>query len=296
MTRSLFRLILALALLTALHSPLSASGLDTALLRANVTARAGLADSPERVVIEKIVPVGEEPAAFYAVRVSLLPPKGKKAPAVVRPMVVDATGRFLAEGLVDLGTGLPAADDALREVLRHDLPADFGRTVWSGKPGGRAVVLVSDPFCPYCRQLFNYLSTRKARLTELRLVHRPTGQAASLALCMMLDYALDHAAELGTDPWEVTAFIYGAVPDDMAKGADAPRRALAAVMERFPALKALGTPEQAVDTLNASYGRSMKAMVESTYPYGIATVPYVFVDGVMLQGFNKNLLNQLLDK
>lgn len=297
MSRTLTLALLLLALITSTPAGARATGLDVDALRANIMARSGLAGDAGRVVVEKIVPVGgKEPAKFYAVRVALLPPDGQVAPPLVRPVLVDASGTFAVEGLVNMATGAPAAEDEFREVLRYDLPAGFGRTVWTGKPGGKTIVLVSDPFCPYCRQLFNYLATRKARISELRMVHRPTGMAASLASCMILDYALDHAAETGVKPWDVASFIYGGLPETLAKGMQAPLQVLDAIMLKFPGLTVLGTPEQAVDKLNEAYGVAMKNTVESTYPYGITTVPYVFIDGVLLQGFNKNLLNMLLEK
>ncbi len=289
-------LLLVLFLLTASPAAALAGGLDVGALRTGIALRAGLGDDPGRVVIEKAVPVGgKEPAAFYAVRASVRPPKGEVAPYAVRPMLVDAAGAYLVGGLADVATGAPAAEQALREALRYDLPEDFGRTIWKGEPGGKTVVLVSDPFCPYCRQLFKYLGAKRSRITRLRLVHRPAGLAASLASCMIMDYALDNARARKIDPWQVASFIYGGVPETMAKHPQGPLLVLEEIMKKFPALNDLGTPEQAVDKLNAAYSAAMQATVESTYPYGITTVPCAFVDGVPLQGFNKDLLNLLLD-
>lgn len=275
--------------------------LDEAAVRANLArwvARqegAKAQDVEGRIHIERVVPVQDSPLPLFAVRLLIAPPAAGGGVPKVGVMLFDASGTYRFKGLNRLATGEDLVRGAMVEAMRHDLPAGFGHEL-ADLGGGHDVVLVSDPFCPYCRKVWAALKKQRGRIGALRLVHLPlVGHEGSQAL----GWALDYAADQGMDAVAVADYVMSSLEQPgggMFQGMDAALGALEALFAEYPAFaERLGPPEAAWKTLEAQYGPDNGRDRQLCFRLGLDAVPAVFVDGVLLRGYDPKRLRAMLD-
>lgn len=247
-----------------------------------------------RIVIERVVPVQGGPLPLFAVRLLLHPPQGVEGAPKSGVMVFDASGTYRFSGLNELATGADLIHAARTEAMRYALPADFGRKL-ADFGGTHEVVLVSDPFCPHCRKLWVELKKYRPRIGVMRLVHLPlVGREGSEAL----GWGVDHAIAKGMDAVAVAEYIMGGIEQPgggLFQGMDAAVGALEVLFEKYPEFRQqLGAPEAAWELLRAQYGPVDGKDRQRCWRMGLGAVPAVFVDGVLVRGYNPARLRQLL--
>ena len=296
-------LLVAFALWTAWGGCMALAGdeqLDTATVRANLGRWIASQDnsSPDeaarRVDIQKVVPVKSESLSLFAVRLAISPPPGVEAVPSMGVMVFDASGQYRLKGMTRLATGEDLMSAARRDAMRFDLPVDFGR-VLADFGGPHEVVLVSDAFCPHCRQAWAALKQLRAHIGKLRVVHLPlVGHEGAEAL----GWALDFAADKGLDAVGMADFAMVSVTPPgggLFQGMDAALGALEPLFAKYPVLRdRLGAPEAAWELLRAKYGPDNGRDRQRCWRMGLGAVPCVFVDGYLMHGVNVNELRALL--
>lgn len=289
----------AAALMLALCAPaLAGSALDVEALRANlvrwVASREGKApaDVAGRIAVQRVVPVSGAPLDLFAVRLSILPPPGVQGVPSVAPILVDATGAYRFGAIYDLGRGTVAGSAAMEEAMRFELPADFG-TPLASLGGPRDLVLVSDPFCPHCRNIWKALMDSRQAVGSLRLATLPlVGREGARAVGWAVAWAADH----GQDALAVAEYAMTSLErpgGGLFEGRDAALGALADLSARFPDL-GLGAPEQALETLRAAYEGASARDGGLAWAMGLDAVPAVFVDGLLLKGDDPDRLLRVL--
>lgn len=283
------------------HVEKHADGFDAEAFRKNFVA--GLKQRPNAPALSSAdvrVDAAEKAATFagteiYVVR-GVLAPAGSQAQPFT--MFVSADGRFYVSDIVELGAGKSILKDARDKMRAADLK-DLGHTLMKGT-GTRAVVYVSDPFCPYCRTAFTYLMGKAASFSELRLAHFPlTSHPGADIACALMAWAADKAPARSLD-FARFAYTDLAVPRLADKSPDSLKKAwvevAAAFLARFPELKALGADGEAiVAALGGSpWDKAVQEDMAKAAGMDISGTPVIFVDGARVDGFDQGRLGTLL--
>jgi protein-disulfide isomerase len=266
--------------------------------------------TPEQIVVAKKIPFAVGDETMFLVSLTFKAPqqlggaKGASSEDQTLVVAVDATGTYQFDNIIEIATNANLLLPAKREVTKAALPASFGDTVFAGS-GKEDVVFVSDPFCPFCRQAFDYFLTKLPKIKTLKIVHRPIAQLHPLAEIVSL--VLLHAGEtLPTgELFNVTKYAYGpmydAVPADKREGrqgAPADQKAaemsvLDGFLKKFPSLQKWTSLEDAYYFIKGKYGQKLAA--EQTYidTLGIQGTPVIYANGYQIRGFNRPELDTI---
>ena len=306
--KSMCAALLAVLLMCAAWSPgaalagAGAARLDVEAARSNLAQwmakreKGSPAEVAKRIDIQKVVPVKDGPLSLFAVRLAVAPPAGVEAVPTMGVMILDAGGKYRFKGMTSLATGADLMSAAQREAMRFDLPADFGR-VLADFGGPHEVVVVSDAFCPHCRKTWADLKSLRSRIGKLRVVHLPlVGHEGAEAVGWVLDFAADK----GMDAVGMADYAMSAIDPPgggLFRGMDAAVGALESLFAKYPSLRErLGAPEAAWELLRAQYGPDNGRDRQRCWRMGLDVVPSVFVDGVLLRGYDGKRLKKLLAK
>jgi protein-disulfide isomerase len=215
----------------------------------------------------------------FAVKLKLSPPVPDRVPEFLT-LVVDETGTLQISGIQELATGenrLEDIIDQLQAVDIHDLPADFGKTIYTGN-GPHTVIAVSDPFCPHCRRGWEFIKTHLDRIHTLRLAHFPLSPAAETACLVMADAY--HRKSMVYDIIDYTYTLLNSSQNSL--------KILTQYMEEFPDLAGQWgkTPEEALTYLNKRFLAEIKAEQHTIRSLGIHSTPVFFVNQTFIKGFN----------
>jgi protein-disulfide isomerase len=172
--------------------------------------------------------------------------------------------------------------------------------IFKGQAGKPALLFVSDPFCPYCRQAFAYLMGRKDTYSEFRLAHFPLAShpGADIA-CALMAWAVDKAPKKALEFMQF-AYTELAVPKVADRSPANVKKAwtqvAGAFLVRFPELKALGKDAAAiVATLGSSpYAKSVAEDMATAGSMDISGTPVIFANKVRVVGFDEERLDELL--
>lgn len=278
------------------------AGFNVEAFRQNFLAGlAGRPNVPALTTDSVQVDQAERAASFggmdiYAVKGRLVPAGGQAQPFL---LFISADGKFHVSDIVGLREGKSILKDARDKMRAADLK-DFGQTVFQGAPGKPALVYVSDPFCPYCRQAFAYLMGKKDSYSEFRLAHYPlpSHPGADIASALMA-WSADKAPKRHAD---FVRFAYTdlPVPKLQDRSPENLKKAWAQVagafLARFPELKALGKDGAAVvAALNGStYAQTVAEDMARAASMDISGTPVVFVGQTRVVGFDRERLDELL--
>lgn len=280
----------------------AAAGFDVEAFRKNFVA--GLAGRPnfpamsaENVLVDQV----DRAATFggmdiYAVKGRLSPATGQFQPFL---LFISADGQFHVSDIISLGEGKSLFKDARDRMRTADLKG-YGQTLMKGTAGKPVVLLVSDPFCPYCRQVFAYLMEKKASFSEFKLAHYPLAShpGADIA-CALITRAEVKEPKKALD-YARFAYTELKVPALQEKTPEALTQAwnevAAAFLAKFPELKSLGkTGAAIVETLvKSKYPQMVSEDLARGVGMDITGTPVIFVDNVRVVGFDEARLNELL--
>lgn len=293
--------VLLILLMTVLFFPSSlAAGLqDDSLVnnlvkrfREVVADRGGDPESivKENIVIQRSIPfdmnISGQILTMYAVRLLLsIPDTGQKQNLT---MIVDRTGTIQLDGaFVDLITGRPIHQGVMDELNRVEQDLQLGDILYKGS--GRAEVLfLSDPFCPYCRQAYEFFLTQKDRVDELSIAHFPLdpGSGAVALTFLMMDHK-------GNDNFQkVVDFAYKVDRNRLAGNPD--HAVIRIFNEKFNTYP--GTPEEVFVYLTEKHQNSLARDMDDMRGIGLSGTPMIIIDGVKVEGFNRNRVNDLLNQ
>jgi protein-disulfide isomerase len=269
--------------------------IDEAALKENIAARIrhtrGTQDerfkqfSPDLVSIDKKIPIVIQDMTFYAIKVKIFSPPSDAREETIT-LVVDQSGTRQIVDIQDLASGNSLLQDAVNQLIPiEDIPPDFGKEIFKGT-GNYSMIVISDPFCPYCRKGWDYVKAQKGKLKAIRLSHFPLNRAAEVA-CMVMADAHQRKFKL----FEIVDFAYtrldpGPNPEDV----------LVQFMDAFPEVKKIWgqDPAMALKHLEEKYLAVVREERENAQALGISSTPVFFVNGEVVKGFNVDKLDQIM--
>jgi protein-disulfide isomerase len=271
------------------------SELDEAALKETIAARIratrGTQDekftqiNPDMVTIDRKVPFFIQGMSFFAVKVKILsPPPGAGEEAIT--LVVDKSGTLQIIDIQELASGNSPVQDALNQLIRaEDFPPDFGKEIFKGT-GQHSIIVISDPFCPYCRKGWDYLKAKQTKLKTFRLSHFPLNRAAEVAAMVMADA---HHRQFRL--FEIVDFAYTRLNPDTN-----PQDILVQFMDAFPELKEIWghNPVNVLEHLEEKYLAVVLEERASVQALGINSTPIFIVNDEFIKGFNSEKLDKMM--
>ena len=234
---------------------------------------------------------------LVAVRVELKPVKaGDKT--ITNYLIVDPGGRMTINGIQLLENGDDVIFPVLARLKRVELPADFGQTVIKGK-GQAEAIMVTEVFCPYCREAFRYFIGNLDLIKDVKIVHLVLGShpGADVAAWVMV-YAEKH----NLSPEAVLRFAFTNLkqpkpsPGGTVNVPQFRKQVLEQFYVPFPDLKkALGEDlDAALKTLEAEAGPTVDADKAKCDKLGLDFTPVLFINGIRIDGFNQGEIKSAL--
>ena len=275
--------------------PVKVPELNDALLKEKIVSRVQRANAGKndayknfdvsKVVVEKKIAFQIVGQTLYAVRIKILPALPDQLNEFLY-LVVDPTLTVQYSDILDMNTGFTALNQVMMELRRVPLPEKgLGNEVYKGA-GTHDIVLISDPFCPYCRHVWEYLFQHKDKLKSLKMSYYPIHTESEIA-CAVLEFA----RQKGINMFDVINFSYtrlnsGKSPVDILKQYAA----------EFPALKKdWGNNLDAMaKKLQTEYLPAIQKEQLDAKNIGIMGTPVTFVDGYMIEGGNFPKFNELM--
>lgn len=257
-----------------------------------VAERGGEPDSISRqgMTIEKKIPfdvkVSGKALTMFAVKISLIDAATGQKQNV--SLIVDETGSVQLDGaFAELSTGLSLHQDALDQLERIEGDPGVGDLLLRGS-GDAQVLFLSDPFCPYCRHGYTYLLDQKDKIDQLKIAHFPINpNSGALALTfLMMEFK-------GQDNYlDVVDFAYMIEMDDISGNRD--YQVISMFNQEFGVFE--DEPEKVFAYLEDRHLDLLTEEMEKMQGLGLTGTPVFIVNGVMVNGFNKVRINQLLEK
>lgn len=271
--------------------------LDTASFKANVVKRLGTMGgkgqsvfTDENVEVAESHPFSLNGLNLVAVKMILKAPGG--AGQQVVKLVTNQDGSMQFDSVSDVSTGSEMAASFLGDVYAPEMPKDYADVVFTGN-GTKDLVMVSDPFCPYCRKAWTELvKPNRANVKSMKLGHLPLPMhpGAEVACAMMMA-----GEELGVSTEALVEFAYGELnPSEKPEGAK--EFVFSQFAAKFPKVKELfGEGATGVEKLMKSkYGVKLQKEMAVAQEMDINGTPAFFIDGKILKGFNLESFNAML--
>ena len=263
----------------------------------------------DSIVILQKTPIQWDSMTFFAVKIKVpeIPgAKGKLPPKI--SFVTDQSGTLQFDNIRKLESGRSITSAALKmmesptetkkekkaPVKPVRIPPDFGTTFFNGS-GKHEVILVSDPFCPFCGKAYLYLMKNKRRIKKINLAHFPLASHPGATLTA---WAIKHAEKKGLGP-RLIDFAYTSLKPtkkEMGKSLDEVRMALAAkIIRKFPELSDGMKPRVFYNHLKNLYGDKVKKEKDLLIKFGVTSVPFIIIDGDLIRGFQPSEMDDLLE-
>jgi glutaredoxin len=158
---------------------------------------------------------------------------------------------------------------------------------------------VSDPFCPYCRQALEYLTSQLPRIANLKLVHLPLAMhPGAEAAAWIMEFAREEAADLYR---QAVNFAYTdlQVPagdnGQALHGDEAQKNVIKQFLGKFPQLT-----KQPLDAflyyLKGKYEPQDLATRKTLQKLQISGTPVVIINGQPVHGFDRKEIGNRLNK
>jgi hypothetical protein len=237
------------------------------------------------VIVEKKIAFQALGQMLYGIRLKILPVlPGQKNEYLY--LIVDPSLTVQYSDILDMETGANVLNQITAELRKIDLPEKgIGSEIYKGG-GAHQIVLISDPFCPYCRQVWGYLLQHKDKIKLLKLSHYPVNTVSETA-CAVLEFAQQKRLNF----FDIINFSYTKL--NFAKS---PVEILSQYAAEFPMLKKFGGQdlEAAVQKLRAEYLPIIQKEQSEIKDLGISGTPMTFVDGEMINGANSTKFDELM--
>lgn len=307
-----FLTLLGCMMLFSQTAAFASQGLDELTLRAAVAERVNqiLAErgqshgdviTVDAITVEKVQPVQVREITLYAVKLNLKA-GGSINGVFTEPeemiILTDETGTVQFGMVTDIASGDEVAMVQAAALTQMEFPAHLAKPYLTGK-GKRDVTLVTDPYCPYCRQALNYLVSQLSLIADLKLVHLPLAMHPGAdAAAWIMEFAREEAKELYK---QVVDFAYSGlqVPtgaDGKAlHGDDALKNVIRQFLDQFPKLT-----KQPVDAflyyLKGKYEPQDLSTRRILQKLRISGTPVVIIDGQTVHGFDQKEIQTRLSK
>ncbi|WP_435548179.1 DsbA family protein [Desulfobacterium sp. N47] len=246
--------------------------------------------TPKDLSLNKKVPIKVGNLSLWAVGILIKMKSSDNKPVnAYLNLVTDDKGQLQFENVTDIKTGKPLLERALAEITRVDINTKIGWPIFQGK-GEKAVVVITDNFCPYCRtsyEVFQKVYSEKVKeVIFIYLPHNKLHPGSELA-CAVSAYVHNNK-ELQKYAKQVDDFIYQDLNVPKSKVADeADSEVYEAVKARFPwfAQKFSGlTMKKAFEKLKA--GSNIEEQKKYVASLGITGTPIMFVEGMRIDGLD----------
>jgi len=248
---------------------------------------------PRHIELNRVVPTSvkldNHQMDLYAVRASLQAP-GRNRQSSIK-MIVDQSGEleFTIKQVTSGGSLMQSAKDQINKVT---IPSELGQSIYS-QGSGHELVLVSDPFCPYCKKALDFFLEHKDKISDFRIVHLPYKhkKGSSVASWAMMDGAGK------VDPVKLVQFAYSELdPVKADSAAERNKNIIKQFIQKFPKLKdKWGDAEQARYYLKGKYEQKLQTEArKAKSKLGVQATPGVFIDGVPVKGWAPKRYAQLL--
>lgn len=266
--------------------------LDRKNLKSNIIERVkkmtGASVTPDQIDLEIVEQAPAGDLMLYAVK-AIVELQGESAPMY---LLVDPEGQRQFMDIQDVATGHSFVEKIMQSIIDTDTPEvsmdGWGDPVFVGD-GDVKVVAVSDPFCPYCRDAWNFLQDRKEDIGELVISHLPLSEA-SFHATMLVEYAKESKL---LDAEQAVDFIYS-FPQI---GSDNPGLELAKMaLEAFPQLNdEFESAKDMASALEEKYTPEVQAQAKKAQDQGITGTPAFIINGQMINGFNQSAIDKALN-
>ena len=201
-------------------------------------------------------------------------------------LIVDPTLTAQYTDILDMETGASMLNQVMVELRRISLPEkEMGTEIYKGS-GTHQIVLVSDPFCPYCRKVWGYLTEHMNKLKSLRISHYPI-HASSEIPCAVFEFARQKRLNI----FDIVNFSYTKL-----NSSESSAEVLKQYVAEFPLLKKYWGDdlEATAQKLRTEYLPMVQKEQAETKNLGISATPVTFVDGYMIEGDNFPKFDELM--
>lgn len=299
-------LVILAFLLMCVQPAYAEPSLDRDSLRASMAHRVNLiladrgmgqteAITLDAIRIDAVQPVVLKGMTFFAVKMSLH--AGSAGGAFPQPeemiILTDPTGSYQFGMVSDIATGDEAAMVQAAELTRFKFPENLAKPFVKGQ-GQKNVIMITDPFCPYCRQAYNYLMDQLKLIASFSLVHFPLpGHPGAETAAWIMEFAREEAKDLYR---QIVDFAYSALRAPTGLNPiDSQRDIINQYLKKFPKLTT-----QPADLfyfyLKGKYEAPDLATRKELQRLRITGTPMVIIDGQVIQGFDQKEMHNRLHK
>lgn len=239
-----------------------------------------------------LVRIGDDSFYLFAVNFTLIHPDKKRPPREMT-LLVDPAGKLEFSELNHIASGKNPAQEALDIASRKHIGPNLGDLLLKGK-GSNDVLLVSDPFCPYCRLSYTYLKGKKDKINELRILELPYSSHPGARMSVM---GIFKAADSPNVSFlQAVDFAYQELNSPDKKNRD---KADQFVLEQFSAafpepFSALPGGQGGYAHLEGLYGEKVDKQIQAADKLGVSATPTIFINGVPVRGFSREDIDRLL--
>ena len=266
--------------------------------------------TPDSIIIDRKIPIKRGSMTFFAIKVIIpkIADSKAKLPSNIA-LITDSSGTLQFDNVRNLATGKsvtakslgmlepPAAPKKDKKNIEQKpvrIPSDLGTTFFHGT-GKHEVILISDPFCPFCGKAYLHLMRNKSRLKKISLAHFPLLSHPGATLTA---WAIKHAEKKGLGP-QLIDFAYTSLKpsrEEMGKGLQEVRMAITTkIINRFPAISDGMDPAAFYNHLKKTYSSELKKEKDYLLKLGVNSVPFIVIDGQLLRGFKPSDMDDLLE-
>ncbi|MFP4167648.1 MAG: thioredoxin domain-containing protein [Desulfonatronovibrionaceae bacterium] len=276
--------------------PRSTAYLNVADLKTNLDKRLtrALADSDRekpQIRINRTVPVeipvGGKDMHLFAVNISFIDNDEDQAMRE-KTLLVDPAGKLEISEMSIIASGENPARTALNLAAKKDIPPETGDLYFQGN-GTAEVLVVSDPFCPYCRLSLDYLQDKKENIDSLRILQFPFDSHPGARASVLGLFA--SAADPEVTFSQALRFAYGPLKAPETKDeSEANRFVLRQFKEKFS--EALPEPGKR-QKLEDMYGEKVDSQIREAENLGVSATPTIFINGIPVRGFDRQEIDRL---
>ena len=220
-------------------------------------------------------------------------------------LVVDPSGTYQFAEVMDIKNNKSMFLAARRVINKKDVPGDMGTPLAAGQ-GVSSVLLISDPFCSFCRAEYSYLKEIMSYVGTLKVQHMPMTNLypASEITCAFLELAKEKMTE--NEFSSLMDFVYSDFqppqvtpqnPENPSVSATQKMEmdTLALLLAKYPTLQGGQELEALYYLLKGKYVTLVKSKAEmATKLFNVSGTPMTVIDGSPIRGFNKTAINDAL--
>lgn len=244
---------------------------------------------PEHLSLERKIPIKLGDLSLWAVRIQIrLKSPDKQVRTATLDMVTDDNGQWQFEGLSDLKTGYPLLEKTFTELGIVKIESRMGQVTFRGK-GSKTVVMVTDNFCPYCREAHKKLPGVYAKkIKELILIYLPLNKHPGAELACSISAYVYNRKDLAQYAKDVDDFIFQELPPPSTKDVNEANTAVYnAFKSKFPWF-AREFPDSNIEKVFEKLRKGSNIIEQMRYAnnLGLKGTPTTFINGRGMYGID----------